>query len=49
MLGNIAEDQIGRDGRHLIEPGFAEFALNIIFLGKAKTAVGLYADFGGRP
>ena len=49
MLGNIAEDQIGRDWRHLIEPGLADFALNIIFLGKAKTAIGLHADFSGRP
>src|SRR5690606_33131530 len=49
MLGEIAQDQVGRDRRHLIQPCLAEFALDIKFLGKAETAMGLHAGFGGGP
>ena len=49
MFGKIAEDQIGRNRCHLIEPGLAEFAFDIVFLGKAKAAIGLNAGFRRRP
>ena len=41
MLGQIGEDQVGGDRRHLIEPGLAKLPLDIVFLGKTKAAVGL--------
>ena len=47
----IGQDQIGRDRRHLIEPRLAEFALDVVFLGKAEAAMGLHAGirrFPGR-
>src|SRR5436305_88622 len=47
VLGDVRKHQIGRDRRHLIEPGFAEFALDVIFFGKAETAMGLDAGIGG--
>ena len=43
MLGDIAEDQVGGDRRHLIEPCLAEFALDIIFAGETETAMELDA------
>ena len=39
MLGEITENEIGRDRRHLIEPGFAELALDVVFLGKAEKEI----------
>ena len=36
--GKIAEDQVGADRSDGIKPGFAEFAFDIIFFGKAKAA-----------
>src|SRR5262245_38503093 len=49
MLGDIGKNEIGRDRRDLIEPRFAELAFDIIFLGKAETAVGLDAGVRGLP
>src|SRR5207344_446543 len=43
MLGQVREDHIGRDRRHLIEPRFTELALDIVFLCKAESAVSLHA------
>ena len=47
MLGQIGQDQVGRDRGDLIQPGFAELALYIVFLGKTEAAVGLDTDFRG--
>src|SRR5262249_49785172 len=49
MLSQIREDHVGRDRRHLIEPRFTELALDIVFLCKAKSAIGLHAHVGGGP
>src|ERR1043166_3759467 len=49
MLGQIGKDQVGRDRRHLVEPGLAELALDIELLGKAETPMGLDAGFGRSP
>ncbi len=49
MLGNIGQDQIGRDRGHLIESGLPEFPLDVVFLGEAEAAVGLHAGIGGVP
>src|SRR5690349_12353219 len=49
MFGQIGEDQIGRDRRHLVEAGFAEFALDIELFGKAEAAMGLDAGFSRAP
>ena len=47
MLGHIRQDQVGGDGRHLIQTGLAELALDVVFIGKAEAAVGLQAGVGG--
>jgi hypothetical protein len=49
VLGQIGQDQIGRDRRHLIEPRFAEFALDVVFLGEAEAAMGLNAHIARGP
>jgi hypothetical protein len=41
MFGDVGINQIGGDGRYLIEAGFTKLALDIVFTGKAKTTVGL--------
>ena len=46
VLGEIGQDQVGRDRRHLVEAGLAEFSLDVEFLGKAEAAVGLHAHLG---
>src|SRR5262245_1712366 len=49
VLGEVGQDQVGRDRRGLIEPRLAELALDVELLGKAEAAVGLQAHVGGRP
>src|SRR4051794_33698880 len=49
VLGDVGQNQIGRDRRDLIEPRLAEFALDVVFLGEAKAAMGLYAGIGRVP
>src|ERR1700722_2524864 len=49
VLGQEAQDQVGRDRRHLVEPRFAELALDVVLLGKAEAAMGLHARFAGGP
>jgi hypothetical protein len=49
MLGDIPEDQIGRDWRNLIQSCFSKLALDIIFAGKAEAAVKLQAGIRRRP
>jgi hypothetical protein len=39
VLGEIGEDEIGRDRRHLIEPRLAELALDVELLGDAVAGV----------
>jgi len=41
--------QVGRDGRHLIQPGFAELALDIVFGREAESTVRLQADVRSLP
>ncbi len=43
MLGEIGKDQIGRDWRHLVEPGLAKLAFDVVFLGETEAAMGLDA------
>src|SRR6188474_1159141 len=38
VLGEVGENEVGRDRRHLVEPRLAEFALDIEFLGEAEAA-----------
>src|SRR4051812_22404448 len=40
MLPDIREDQVRRDRRDLVEPGFAEFPFDIVFGREAIAAVG---------
>ena len=49
MLRDIVEDKVGRDRCHLIEARLTEFALDIIFAGKAETAMKLDAGIGRFP
>jgi hypothetical protein len=42
-------DQVGRDRRHLVQPGLAELALDVVFAGKAEAAVELDAGIGRFP
>ena len=44
VLGEIGQDQVGRDRRDLVEPRLAELALDVVFLGEAEAAMGLEAD-----
>ena len=49
VLGHVGIDQVGRDRRHLVEPGLAELAFDVVFVGETEAAVGLHADIGGFP
>src|SRR5215475_3474651 len=49
MLGEVAQDEVGRDRRYLIEPGLAELALDVELLGETEAAMGLHADIGRLP
>src|SRR4051812_39681000 len=35
VLGNVAEDQVGADRRHLVQPRLAELALHVVLVGEA--------------
>jgi hypothetical protein len=48
-LAEIGEDQIGRDGRGLVEAGLAPFALDVVFLGEREAAIGGERRLGGVP
>ena len=49
MLGDIRQDQVGRDRRDLIKAGFAELSLDVVFTGKAEAAMELQAGIGCLP
>ena len=49
MLGNMGEDQVGRDRRHLVQPRLAELALDVVFARESVAAVELQAGVGRLP
>ena len=49
MLGDIGINQVGGDRRHLIKPGLAKLAFNVIFSCKTKAAMCLQTNIGGLP
>src|SRR5262249_13906134 len=49
VLGDISENQVGRDRSDLIQARLAGFPLDIVFLSKSKAAVGLNRDIRGLP
>src|SRR5467141_4730872 len=49
VLGEIAEDEVGRDRRDLVQPRLAELALDVVLLGEAESAVGLQAHVARLP
>ena len=49
MLGEIRQDQIGRHRRNLVEPRFAQLALDIEIFREAEAAVSLDAHVPGSP
>ena len=44
MLGQVREDEIGGDWRHLVEPRFTKLALDVEVLGEAEAAMRLDRD-----
>ncbi len=42
MLGDVGQDQIGRDRRDLVEPRLAELPLDVVLLGEPEAAIGLH-------
>src|SRR3546814_4714461 len=49
VLGEVGEDEVGRDRRDLIEPRLAELALDVVLLGETEPAMGLQANIGSLP
>ena len=49
MLSYVREDEVGGDGRHLVEPGLAELALDVVLSVKAVAAEGLHSGVGRLP
>lgn len=49
MLGQKAQNEIGRDRRDLIQPGLPELPFDVEFLGEAETAMSLNAAFRRGP
>ena len=47
MLGDIGQDQVGRDRCHLIQPCFAELALDVVFFREAEAANACVQTHGG--
>src|SRR5438105_3840044 len=49
MLAQVRQDEVGRDGRDLIQPRLAELPLNVIFRRESKPSMGLQARVGRLP
>src|SRR5215471_6345374 len=49
VLTDIGEDQVGRDRGGLVEADLAPFALDVVFAGKGKAAIGRHRRLGGVP
>ena len=49
VLGDVGEDQVGRDRRHLIQARLTEFSLHVVFRGEAEASMKLEAGFAGFP
>ena len=46
VLGQIGENEVGRDRRNLVKARLAKLALDIVFLGEAKAPMRLDAGIG---
>src|SRR5438876_924220 len=46
VLGDVGENQVGRNRRHLVKARLAEFALHVVLRGETEAAVGLQTDVG---
>src|SRR5580704_19094664 len=49
MFGDVGEDQIRRDRRHLIETRLAELALDVVFAGETESPMRLQTHVRGLP
>src|SRR5215210_2293863 len=49
VLADVGEDQVGRDGSHLEEPGLAELALDVVLGVERVAAEGLHRRVRGLP
>src|SRR4051812_33932050 len=49
VLGHVAEDHVGGDGRYLVQTCLTELALDVVLAGKAESPMGLQAGIGGFP
>ena len=45
VFGDVGQDQVGRDGRDLVQPRFAEFALDVVLVCEAESAAELRQAF----
>src|ERR1700730_1824439 len=49
VLGQVGKNEVRRDGGNLIQPRFAELALDVVFARKAKAAMSLQTHVGRLP
>src|SRR5712691_7578257 len=49
VLGEVAQHEVGRDRRDLVQARLAELALDVVLLGEAEAAVGLQAHVARLP
>src|ERR1700689_2045350 len=49
MLGDMSQNHVGGNGRHLVQASFAELALHVVFASEAKAAMRLQAGVSGFP
>src|SRR5438034_403477 len=49
VLGQVTEDEVGRDRRDLVKARLTELALDVVLLGEAEAAVGLQAHVARLP
>ncbi len=49
MLADVGEDQVGRDGRHLIKTRLAKLALDVVLSSETEPAMRLQAHIGCLP
>ena len=49
MLTHVRQNQVGRNRGDLVQAGFTEFTLNVVFSGKAKATMRLQTHIGRLP
>jgi uncharacterized membrane protein YeaQ/YmgE (transglycosylase-associated protein family) len=49
VLRDVREDEVGGNGRNLVEPRLAKLALHVVLGGEAEASMELEAGFAGLP